>query len=102
MSGVYLYLGNNQLKPQSSNYYSIGGEYNIDALSISVTGYYNAVNNMIALTTINNTEYNQLSAYSQEKIVSYDPVKVRMAYCCRHRWRSRYHYAKRQRRTMAA
>lgn len=78
MSGVYLYLGNNQLKPQSSNYYSIGGEYNIDALSISVTGYYNVVDNMIALTTIKNTEYNQLSAYSQEKIVSYDPVKVRM------------------------
>lgn len=78
MSGVYLYLGNKDLKPQYSNYYSFGAEYNNDKFSVSASGYYNSVDNMIALTTIPSTDYNKLNSFSQEKIVSYDPVKVRM------------------------
>lgn len=71
MSGTYLYLGNEELKPQTSNYYSFGGEYRTGALTISLTGYYNYLNNMITLVTISRSEA------PGEYIVKYDPVKVR-------------------------
>lgn len=54
MSGTYLYLGNTDLRPQTSNYASIGAEINIKGFSFSVTGYLNKVKDMIALTTIPN------------------------------------------------
>ncbi|MCE2616374.1 MAG: TonB-dependent receptor plug domain-containing protein [Phocaeicola sp.] len=71
MSGTYLYLGNKNLKPQTSTYYSLSGEYRINQLSISVTSYYNNVDNMIALVTIPKGEA------PAEYLIEYDPVKVR-------------------------
>ena len=71
MSGTYLYLGNTDLKPQSSNYWSVGGEYTWAGLNVTVTGYYNKVKDMIALVTIPNYQA------PDEYIAQYDPVKTR-------------------------
>ena len=71
MSGTYLYLGNTQLNPQTSNYYSVSGEYTWQGLSLTVSAYYNKVDNMIALVTIPNYQA------PDEYIVLYDPVKTR-------------------------
>ena len=71
MSGTYLYLGNLNLKPQTSNYVSLGGEYTHKGLSVTVTAYYNKVKDMIALVTIPN--YKAPAEY----IVQYDPVRTR-------------------------
>jgi outer membrane receptor for ferrienterochelin and colicins len=54
MSGTYLYLGNTDLRPQTSNYASLSAEVNVGGLSFSVTGYINKVEDMIALNTIPN------------------------------------------------
>ena len=56
MNGTYLFLGNTNLKPQASNYFSLGFEYNHSGLSFTATGYYNQVEDMIALVTIPNNE----------------------------------------------
>lgn len=71
MSGTYLYLGNTGLKPQTSNYYSFGAEYNHDRFSLTVTGYYNHVDKMITLVTIPNSQA------PADYLVQYDPVKTR-------------------------
>ncbi len=71
MSGTYLYLGNLNLRPQTSNYFSLGGEYTYAGLSINVTGYLNLVKDMITLVTIPNYQA------PPEYIVQYDPVKTR-------------------------
>ncbi len=52
MGKLKAYYGNSELKPQTSQYFSVGGEYNLHKFQISVTGYYNHIDNMIALTTI--------------------------------------------------
>ena len=71
MNGTYLYLGNEDLTPQTSNYYAVSGEYNWQGLNITVTGYINNVDNMITLVTIPNSQA------PAEYIVKYDPVKTR-------------------------
>ncbi len=71
MSGTYLYLGNKNLKPQTSHYYSLGAEYRTGRFSASVNAYINKVNDMIALVTI------PTNTAPAEYIVEYDPVKVR-------------------------
>ena len=71
MNATYLYLGNEDLKPQTSNYYSLSGEYDWRGLNITVTGYLNNVANMITLVTIPNTQA------PAEYIVAYDPKKTR-------------------------
>ncbi|MBR0501451.1 MAG: TonB-dependent receptor [Bacteroidales bacterium] len=71
MSGTYLYLGNLGLRPQTSDYFSLGGEYTLSGLSINVTGYYNRVKDMITLVTIPNYEA------PAEYIIQYDPVRTR-------------------------
>lgn len=71
MSGTYLYLGNTELRPQTSNYFSLGGEYTHAGLSINVTGYYNSVRDMITLVTIPNYQA------PAEYVIQYDPVKTR-------------------------
>lgn len=71
MSGTYLYLGNEDLKPQTSNYWSLGLEYRINSFSFSVTGYINKVENMITLVTIPRSDA------PGNYVVEYDPVKVR-------------------------
>ena len=71
MGGTYLYLGNQALQPQTSNYFSVGGEYNAAGLSVTLTGYYNAVKDMITLVTIPNYQA------PAEYIIQYDPYRVR-------------------------
>jgi len=71
MNATYLYIGNEDLTPQTSNYYSISGEYNWRGLNLTVTGYINDVDNMITLVTIPNSQA------PAEYIVTYDPRKTR-------------------------
>lgn len=71
MSGTYLYLGNENLTPQTSNYYAVSGEYNWQGLNVTMTGYINNVDNMITLVTIPNSQA------PAEYIVIYDPIKTR-------------------------
>ena len=71
MNGAYLFLGNTDLKPQASNYFSLGIEYNHRGLSFTATGYYNQVNDMIALVTIPNSEA-PIDLYTK-----YLPIKTR-------------------------
>ena len=71
MNATYLYIGNEKLTPQTSNYYAISGEYNWQGLNLTVTGYLNHVDNMITLVTIPNTQA------PAEYIVTYDPKKTR-------------------------
>ena len=71
MSGTYLYLGNTDLQPQTSNYFSLSGEWNWRGLNITLTGYLNNVDDMITLVTIPNTQA------PDEYIVKYDPRKTR-------------------------
>lgn len=52
MNGTYLYLGNTALKPQKSNYFSVGAEYTRDGFSMTATVYHNSVDDMIALVTL--------------------------------------------------
>ncbi|MGX8694887.1 MAG: TonB-dependent receptor plug domain-containing protein [Prevotella sp.] len=56
MSQIMLYLGNLDLKPQQSNYFSLGPEYTIGNLTLSATGYYNRLDDMITLVTIPKTQ----------------------------------------------
>ena len=71
MNGTYLYLGNEDLTPQTSNYYAVSGEYNWQGLNVTMTGYINNVDNMITLVTIPNSQA------PAEYIVIYDPIKTR-------------------------
>jgi outer membrane receptor for ferrienterochelin and colicins len=71
MSGTYLYLGNPNLKAQTSNYYGISGEWNWQGLNVTVSGYMNKVSDMIALVTIPNSQA------PGEYIIQYDPKKTR-------------------------
>jgi outer membrane receptor for ferrienterochelin and colicins len=54
MNGSYLYMGNPDLKPQTSDYFSLGVEYSWKGFYFNVSGYYNTLNNMITLVTIPN------------------------------------------------
>ena len=56
MSSIILYLGNKDLKAQTSNYFSLSGEYTRGGLNITLTGYLNKLDNMITLVTIPRNE----------------------------------------------
>ena len=71
MNATYLYLGNENLSPQTSNYYAVSGEYNWKGLNLTITGYLNNVDNMITLVTIPNSQA------PAEYISKYDPRKTR-------------------------
>lgn len=49
---LYYYMGNEDLKPQTSNYASVGLEYRTSKFSASVTGYYNVLMDMITLVNV--------------------------------------------------
>ncbi len=72
MSLITLNLGNEDLKPQTSRYFTAGIEYSNDNLMISATGYYNKLDNMITLVTIPRNEA------PSDLLVIYDPAIVRM------------------------
>ncbi len=71
MNGVYLYMGNTGLTPQTSDYYALNGEYSIGGLTFTATAYYNKVKDMITLVTI------PRSQAPGDLVVQYDPIKVR-------------------------
>ena len=72
MAGTHLYLGNTDLRPQTSDYFSLGAEYlGSRGLSLSVTGYFNRLDQMITLVTI------PTSQAPGDLVARYDPVKVR-------------------------
>lgn len=52
MGNMYLNLGNTELRPQRSNYFSLGGEYTYGDFSFTVTPYYNKVSDMISSVKI--------------------------------------------------
>lgn len=51
-SSTIFNMGNLNLKPQTSNYWSASGEYRGQRVTVSVTGYYNKLDNMIALVNV--------------------------------------------------
>ena len=51
-SSTFFNLGNTNLHPQTSNYYHLGTEYRGRHCNISVTGYLNRVDRMIALVNV--------------------------------------------------
>ncbi len=55
-SSVYLFLGNPDLEPQTSDYYAFSAEYIIDGFSFSVTGYQNDVDDLIDYETVETSE----------------------------------------------
>ena len=71
MSGVYLYLGNEDLKAQTSNYFAVSGEYTLGKCTMTLSAYYNRVDDMITLVTIPTSEA------PGDLIIQYDPVRVR-------------------------
>ncbi len=56
MSSIVMYLGNKNLKPQTSNYFSLGAEYTVGRFNVTLTGYYNRLEDMIALVTVPKSE----------------------------------------------
>lgn len=52
MSKLKAYYGDENLKPQTSNYFSAGVEYHSTIFEASLTGYYNRIKNMISLQPI--------------------------------------------------
>ncbi len=51
-SSTFFNMGNTDLKAQTSNYYNVGTEYRGKKLTVSVTGYWNRLDNMIALVNV--------------------------------------------------
>lgn len=51
-STTFFNMGNTSLTPQTSNYFSAGLEYRNDRFTVSVTGYLNKLDNMIALVNV--------------------------------------------------
>ena len=56
MTTVIMYLGNRNLRAQTSNYYSLNAEYTLGPLNLTATGYVNRLDNMITLVTIPRSE----------------------------------------------
>ena len=56
MTTTIMYLGNPDLGAQTSNYFSLNGEYTWGSLNLTLTGYLNKVDNMITLVTVPRTE----------------------------------------------
>ena len=71
MNGVYLYLGNTDLKAQHSNYFGVSAEYSVGHLTVTIAPYYNKVNDMITLVTIPTKQA------PGDLISKYDPIRVR-------------------------
>lgn len=51
-SSTFFNIGNTDLKPQTSNYWSANAEYRAGRLTLSLTGYLNRLDNMIALVNV--------------------------------------------------
>ncbi|WP_455674091.1 TonB-dependent receptor plug domain-containing protein [Phocaeicola sp.] len=67
MNILKAYYGNKDLKPQTSQYVSLGAEYVGRKLQASITGYYNNIHNMIALTTVPTSAEDKLLEIQESK-----------------------------------
>ena len=84
MNQIILFLGNMDLKPQKSNYFSLGAEYTAGPLTITATGYYNNVKDMITLVTIPHSqapaEYRQQYGETLNKVRQYKNMESAKTY----------------------
>ena len=84
MSQIMLYVGNMDLKPQTSNYFSLGPEYTIGNLTLSLTGYYNRLKDMITLVTVSHSQapnqYRQQYGETLSKVRQYKNMESARTY----------------------
>lgn len=84
MNNVIMYLGNKDLEAQKSNYFSLGAEYTLGPLNMTVTGYYNKLDDMIALVTVPRTEapllYRQQYGEQLSKVRRYENMEDACTY----------------------
>lgn len=84
MTQIILYLGNMDLKPQRSNYFSLGAEYTIGHLTLSATGYFNHLKDMITLVTIPRSQapqsYQQQYGETLNKVRQYKNMETAKTY----------------------
>ena len=73
-------FGNQDLKPEKSNYFALNAEYHTDKLLVSITGYINRVNDMVVKQNIDvddaslamlQGEFPEMSSEEAEKLASY-------------------------------
>ena len=73
-------FGNNDLKPEKSNYFALNAEYRSDVIAVSVTGYINRINDMIvkenvpvdeATRQMLMKEFPEMTQDQADKMVSY-------------------------------
>ena len=58
-------FGNQNLKPEKSNYFALNAEYHTDMLLVSVTGYFNRINDMVVKENID-IEQTSLAVLQEE------------------------------------
>ena len=73
-------FGNQDLKPEKSNYFSLNAEYRTQVIAVSVTGYLNRINDMVvkqnvpvddASLTMLMREFTEMTQDQADKLVSY-------------------------------
>lgn len=68
-------IGNSDLKPEKSHFYSLNAEYTYRRLSVSVTGFINDVRDMINYRTLSEQEL--IDKGMTEELATYDEVRQR-------------------------
>ena len=73
-------FGNQDLKPEKSNYFSLNAEYRTQTIAVSVTGYLNRINDMVVKQNVNiddasrkmlMAEFPEMTQDQADKMVSY-------------------------------
>ena len=73
-------FGNQNLKPEKSNYFSLNAEYRTQTIAVSVTGYLNRINDMVVKQNVDiddasrnmlMTEFPEMTQDQADKMVSY-------------------------------
>lgn len=73
-------FGNQNLKPEKSNYFSLNAEYRTQAIAVSVTGYLNRINDMVVKQNVEvddlslaflRLEFPEMTDAEAQKLVSY-------------------------------
>ncbi len=73
-------FGNQDLKPEKSNYFSLNAEYRTQTIAVSVTGYLNRINDMVVKQNVNiddasrkmlMDEFPEMTQDQADKMVSY-------------------------------
>jgi len=77
-------FGNKELKPEKSNYFSLNAEYRTGIIAVSVTGYWNRINDMVIRQNIDvdatalamlQTEFPEMTADQAQKLERYSLYK---------------------------